>query len=93
MDDLKTWCRIVSVKGDAVLFYQDYDSDQKKHLLHAIIKGTGGQMDMTLWAQSPFTQEQFDAYACTTIAQSLLEKAKALGLERLFSEEGSPCLH
>ena len=93
MDGLKTWCRIVSVDDDAVLFYQDYDSDQKKHVIHAIIKGKGVQLDMTLLAPGPFTQEQFDAYACAGIAQSLLNKAKDLGLDRLFSEEDSPCLH
>ncbi|MBT2375801.1 hypothetical protein [Pseudomonas fluorescens] len=56
MDNLKTRRRIVPVEGDALLFCQDYDCNQEKHVIHTIVKGTGLQMDMALLASGPFTQ-------------------------------------
>lgn len=81
MADLNPWCRIVTVEGVTVLFYQEWNTEQDIDEIHAIVKTGDAQADMKIGKDKAFLQWQFDAYASEKGAKAVIDAVRKFGLE------------
>lgn len=74
------WCRIIQIEGVCVLFYEEFDNDQGRHQLVAMVKTDGAMFTIKLTNDVPFSQTQFNDFATKNVARAAILQACDRGL-------------